>query len=194
MNSLTYNNVDLSIYGLTVVGSKEALAFALGFDTLQLTDRSYAGRPIFPPKTLKLPIAIKASSSAQLTTYIDNIKRVCAQLEEKKLVLDAFSDRYWKARFNGISGERAGAIVFEGELDFTADDPLAYAVAQTNNDFNIDSDPKTVTESVGGTILYQTSLYFHCRRGPDRYYPQGREYPHRRGVAMGRKSIKRRVS
>lgn len=150
--SLSYNGIDLSTYGLILNSESDALASALEFESIQLPDRSYASRPTLPPRSFNLPVIIKATSATQLTTYIDAIKRICGQLTEKPLTIDTLSGRFWEARFTGMNGGRIAPGAWEGNLNFVADDPLAYDNDETSSDFSIDADPKTITEVVGGTF------------------------------------------
>jgi hypothetical protein len=129
-------------------------------ETVQLPDRAYAPYSRYQPKTLTLPVIVKASSSTQLKSYLDSIRRICGQLEEKKLIIDILSDRYWMARYEGITGQFVGQVAFDGELVFIADDPLAYAISRTSSDFNIDADPDTIEETVGGTAFAKPLFTF----------------------------------
>jgi predicted phage tail component-like protein len=150
--SINYNGTDLSTYGLTLKSEMDALAVALDYNSVQLPDRSYVSRPQLPPKSLNFEVVVKATTSVLLQTYLDAIRRICAQLTDKPLILDVISDRFWEARFTGMSGQRIAPSVWEGTLSFVADDPLSYSTTQTSSDFSIDADPKTITESVGGTF------------------------------------------
>jgi phage-related protein len=149
--SLKYNGIDLSAYGLTIMESGAALAALLSAELSQGQDRAYASNLIAPPKSLPLDVIIEAVDQATLISYLDSIKRICAQREPKQLILDIMDDRYWTARFEHLTGQYLSPCVFRGELLFSADDPLAYDVSETSSDFNVDADPKTVTETVGGT-------------------------------------------
>lgn len=149
--SITYNGNDLSTYGLTLKSEADALAAALDYSFIQLPDRAYASRPKFPAKSLNFEVVVKATSAAQLQTYLDAIRRICAQLTEKQLILDVISDRYWQARFTGMMGQRIAPSVWEGTLSFVADDPLSYATSETSSDFSIDADPDNIAETPGGS-------------------------------------------
>jgi hypothetical protein len=150
-NSLEYNGIDLSTYGLTVLASSPILATFLKAETVQLPDLSLATQSISPPKPIELDILVHASSLAQLQGYLDAIKLIVAQKEAKQLILDVQDDRYWMARFQHLRGQIISPIAYRGELAFVADDPLAYKTNETSSDHNIDADPDTVVETVGGT-------------------------------------------
>jgi len=149
--SLTYDGIDLSAYGLIVTSPSPALVGFIGADLIQLPDLSYATGSILPPKSLNLSVIVKAASSALLKSYLDSIKRICGQRQEKQLRLDILDDRYFLARYEGLNGRMISPYAFEGELVFSADDPLAFKLTETSSDFNINADPKTITEAVGGT-------------------------------------------
>jgi len=156
--SLKYNNIDLSTYGLRALTNSPAIASLMNADQSQLADRTYAAESLLPGKSLVFDIIVQAASTATLKSYLDSIKRVCGQREAKQLIPDAFDDRYWTARFQSLNGEIISPYAYEGQLTFMADDPLAYAVTGTSSDFNIDADPKTVTETPGGTA-YMKPVY-----------------------------------
>lgn len=149
--SLTYNSIDLSTYGLIIAGPSVALSQLLSADSLQLADRGYASRSLLPPKTMSIPIYVQASTEAYLKSYIDAIKRICGEREEKELIFDFLDDRYWMARLEGLNGRLVGPLTFQGTLVFVADDPLAYSTSETSSDHNVDADPDTIQETPGGT-------------------------------------------
>jgi len=150
-NSLEYNGIDLSTYGLTVLGSSPILATFLKAETVQLPDLALAARSISPPKSISLNVFVRGSSTAQLQSYLDAIKLIVAQKEAKRLIFDVQDDRYWMARFEHLDGNLVSPIAYRGSLAFIADDPLAYKTNETSSDHNIDADPDTIVEAVGGT-------------------------------------------
>jgi len=139
--SLKFNNIELNLYGLTVALSSSALAALLSSDMAQLADRVYAPSSLAPAKTLLLPVVVQADTSAQLFSYLDSIKRICGQKEAGQLILNIQTDRYYTARFESFVGRRASPLVFEGEMKFIADDPLAYAVSM------VTSGPHTIPDA-----------------------------------------------
>lgn len=150
--SLKYNNIELSTYGLTVASSGPSLATLLTSDIMQLQDRAYAPDARAPSKPLNFGIVVRATTTAQLFSYLSDIKRVCAQRTAGQLILGIQDDRYYTARFERFMGRRVSPLVFEGELNFIADDPLAYANSETTEGpTNVDADPDTIPLDVGGS-------------------------------------------
>jgi predicted phage tail component-like protein len=150
MSSLTFNEVDLSTYGLIV---KEAdVPLFTEADAIQLYDKSYACDSKIPPKLISLPVVVAGTSVADLASKIDSIKTALNSLQDKQLILSAFSDRYWNARCERLSGV-SRANVFQGTLDFICHDPHAYSVDEVVSNFNINADPKTIIETVEGSAM-----------------------------------------
>lgn len=157
--SLKFNNIELNLYGLTVALSASALAALLSADTVQLADRVYAPSSLAPAKTLLLPVVVQADTSAQLFSYLDSIKRICGQKEAGQLILNIQTDRYYTARFESFVGRRASPLVFEGELRFVADDPLAYAVSTVTSGPHTIPDAEETFEVVVGGTAYVKPIY-----------------------------------
>lgn len=131
--SLKYNNIPLSDYGLYVSMSESSLTALLSSDIMQLQDGAYAPASRAPAKPLVFGIVVTATTSALLFSYLGDIKRICAQKTAGQLILGIQTDRYYTARFESFTGRRVSPLVFEGEIRFVADDPLAYSTSETTS-------------------------------------------------------------
>lgn len=150
-NSLTFNSIDLSAYGL-VVTSQTAGAFGQVVDFVQLPDAAYPFGATRQAKLIELGIAIIGTTYADVKSKLDTIKRILNHRNSKQLILDVQDDRYWNAQFVSLNGEYQSPSAFIGALSFMCPDPLAYSTTPVSSDFDLDvSDPKTVTETTGGT-------------------------------------------
>ena len=152
-NSFTFNGTDFADYGLVVNRWDPALSFTRDASQIQLPTKAIAGVANYPPKNISLAITISATTIAAMLSYIDDIKGLLNIEGGYSLILDNQSARYWTARFKSIEGRMISPLTFQGQLTFVADDPAAYSTSNTSSDFNIDSDPKTVTETPGGNMI-----------------------------------------
>lgn len=157
--SLKYNNISLSTYGLTVAMSESSLAALLSSDVMQLQDRAYAPASQAPAKPLAFGVVVRATTTAQLFSYLSDIKRVCAQKTAGQLILGIQDDRYYTARFEGLAGRRISPLVFEGELRFVADDPLAYSTSETTSGPHAITDGDETFEVTVGGSAYVKPVY-----------------------------------
>lgn len=150
-NSLTFNGTALSTYGLAV--TSHGLSVAQDAIAIRIQDKAYAWRSSLAPKIISLGVDVKASSLANLKSYLDSIKTILNTREDAQLILDMFSDRYWLARFESLNGNLNGRVGWSGDLNFIAHDPLAYSTGDaitTLHNLNT-TDPQTVTETPEGT-------------------------------------------
>lgn len=152
-NSFTFNDVDLSAYGLTVQTFGPSLDTVFDADTVQLPDLALAGQSYKLPKPISLDVTIQADTKAELFSCINRIKLIVAKREAKQLVLDTQLDRYWLARFTGFSGRLISPYAYKGAISFVADDPAAYGVdpEEDTGALPINPDPDTKDIAVGGT-------------------------------------------
>jgi predicted phage tail component-like protein len=150
-NSFSFDGNDFSTYGLIVTGHNAPINQIT--DSVQLQDKAYAGDSKIPAKTISLDIAITADDVDTLKTNLDTIKRLLNYQEDKHLILDSLSDRYWGARFNGFSGKIKNSL-FTGAMDFVCNDPYAYG-AEVSNDYTDNEEPETITETPGGSALIE---------------------------------------
>lgn len=151
-NSLNFNSTDLSAYGI-IVKSSSIGNFRQEYESQLIQDISYAFTPKRPPKVIRLEVAVTASDNlrATLDGYLDNIKLKIVTDAAKVLKLDTISARYWNAKLTTFEGRYRSKGLFEGVMVFQADDPMAYANTEENNDHTIDATPKTITETPSGT-------------------------------------------
>lgn len=149
-NSLSFNDVDLSAYGLTVM-SRTASDFAQRADYIQLLDGAYPFGAERLAKPISLRVTVVGTSHADLETKLDSIKLVLNERTTKHLILDTLSDRYFNAQFVSFAGNYQSPVAFLGDLDFVCPDPLAYGSEVSHNHALDVEDPKTITETTEGT-------------------------------------------
>jgi len=147
--SLNFNAVDLSGYGLVVTHSNLP-DFRQDHDSQLIQNTSYGFKSKRPPKIINLDVIVSGATRAILDGYLDSIKSAIVHDTDKVLKIDIVTDRYWNARNIGFDGGYRAAGIWQGNITFQADDPMAYDNTETSSDFNIDSDPDTVIETVGG--------------------------------------------
>ena len=149
-NSLSFNSVDLSAYGLKVLNSNVPDFFQLN-ESQQIQYISYSFTPKKPPKIIVVDVAITGADRATLDGYLDSIKLTMVKNVVKKLTIDAITDRYWNAKLESLAGTYNGPTYWGGKIIFKADDPMAYDNSEVSSDHNIDADPKTIIEIPVGT-------------------------------------------
>jgi len=161
--SLTFGGVDLSIYNLVV--TSHDLPIDQKTSTVAIKDKSIAGRSSLLENQYSLDVAITADSLSDLLSNLDNVKKALNTQASSNLILDMLDDRYWVARFQGLHKKSLSPGLWEGYLDFLIADPLAHDTSETTSNHNIDADPKTVIEAVGGTA--NTEPVFTLTAGED---------------------------
>jgi len=149
-NSLNFNAIDLSAYGLIVTHSNIPDS-KQQYESQLIQDISYGFKPKKPPKIIRLEVTVLAADRATLDSYLDSIKSVIVTEVAKVFKLDTITDRYWNAKQTDFEGKYRAAGMWEGIVVFQADDPMAYDNTETSSDHNIDADPKTILETPGGT-------------------------------------------
>jgi predicted phage tail component-like protein len=154
-NSLSFGGTALSTYGLYVT-SDDAYALSRLIETSQLQDKAFASSPKKEARTITLDVCIKGSSLSDLMSKVDNLKRVLMLgVTAEELILDILPSRYFNALCSGFAPKIDTTTTMSGTLSFLCADPRAYAVTPTSSDFNIDADPKTITETPGGSAYIQ---------------------------------------
>ena len=146
--SLSYNNIDLSTYGLY------AQRGAIPIDaTAKRAAVSLAGRDgdlssptVWNARVFSIPCIVQAATPTALQTALDNIALALNEQEDCALKLDgAISDRYWQARYVGGGGpESLSPCTAAWTLNFVADDPHAYSTTESTA-------TATLTAKAGGT-------------------------------------------
>lgn len=147
--SLSYNSTDLGQYGLLInyvfFPAKQDVSAA----QLQNGGVALSGtRPVLP---LTVKAEVLAASHSALLTALDNIKSVLNQREDCRLDIDSYTDRYWEASFQEMTGEITSPITWKGSLSFLLASPYAYATSQTSHNHTVDEDPESLSETAGGT-------------------------------------------
>lgn len=149
-SSISFNDTDLSTYGLIVTSSNANILKQL-VSFIQLKDRGYRAGVKRPPRPISLDIAVIGTSRANLDSNLDNIKRIITTETDSKLILDILSNRYYMACLRDFDGEYRSPTLFKGSMDFICVDPLGYSTTLTESNHSIDADPDTVTETTTGT-------------------------------------------
>lgn len=159
-NSLTFDNTDLSAYGLSVLTSGPSLGIVFEADVIQLPDLALAAQSTKMPKPIALDVVVQGSSRAVLLGYLDSIRKVIVEREAKALILDTQPDRYWLARFVEMDGYFMSPLAYAGTISFAADDPAAYGIDPEEDTglLAITPDPDTEAIVVGGTA-YVNPVY-----------------------------------
>jgi len=159
MPSITYNGVDLSAATYDLVVTTSDPSAQLVSESFQLLTKSYSPEGKFPPKSLVMGVSVTGTSRADIESKLDSIKAVLNQRMSKKLILSTLSDRYWMARFQGLSGSYPSPTMFRGTLSFTCFDPFAYAVTESDDTYDLDADPKVITVTSEGSADSEPILY-----------------------------------
>jgi predicted phage tail component-like protein len=139
-------------YDLSVISSN-FFEFSQSLPYTQLQDYALIGGYKRNALGLKIKVVIQGTNAADVISNLDNVKKTLVSEEEKELILDSISTRYWNARLESLDGDFVANTAWQGTITFLCPDPLAYSTTETSSDFNIDADPKTITETVGGTAI-----------------------------------------
>jgi predicted phage tail component-like protein len=151
--AFTFNGTDMSAYGLTVTDNN-ADDYSDNVEIIQTKNQGYVSGEYMPPRPLDLVSVVQGTSIADLKTKLRNIVSVLRTGTEENLILDDDTSKLYKARFKGKSKlDKWGNTIWQGTLSFICPDPLAYSTTETSSDFNIDADPDTVIETVGGNAI-----------------------------------------
>ena len=150
--SLSFDGNDLSDYEL-VVTSPDMNRFSQNVPSIQLQDRGYAFRPQRQPRLITVQFDVTGSTRSVLNSNLDTIKRILTTLVVKHLIFDTLTTRYFNAIVQNFGGQYLSATLFRGDMTFTCPDPVAYSTTETSSDFDIDADPKTITEVVDGSAF-----------------------------------------
>ena len=151
-NSFKYNGTDLSTYGLSITSSNAHIISQI-IPSIQLKDRAYNSGYQRPARPFNFNIAVIGTGVSDVITKLDNIKKTMVTETSNQLILDVITTRYFNAQLESFDGTFSAPTVWEGSVSFTCADPLGYSTTETSSDFNIDADPDTVIEAVGGTGL-----------------------------------------
>lgn len=149
-NSFTFNSVDMVDYGLVV--SSHSKPFVQATTSSQLRDRAYAFDSLRPQAVMALEVSVEATTNANLLSYLESIKTELNLRDNSNLTLDLYTDRYWLARFESMSGGFRGPVTWGGTITFILHDQAAYDNDETESDpYTIDEEAEECSETVGGT-------------------------------------------
>ncbi len=149
-NSIDFNGFDLSDYGLVLTHGNPQ-DFQQLSDSQQIEDIAYSFNPKHQPMVFRLDVDVIAATRATLDSYLDSIKAIIVTEIAARLEFDTIIDRYWMAKLDAFNGGYRAPGYFSGVMIFRADDPLGYDNTEVSSDHAIDTDPKTVVETPGGT-------------------------------------------
>lgn len=149
-NSFTFNSVDMFDYDL-IVEHHNIPDVSKHIPYIQLQDTAYSGTAQREPKTLRLDCTILGTDVDDVKSKLDSVIGIIDS-GIKQLIVDG-TCRYYNAEFQNRTGDKLGINNWRGTLVFLCTNPLAYSTTETSSDFNIDADPKTISETVGGTAI-----------------------------------------
>lgn len=151
--AFTFNGIDMSAYGLTVTDNN-ASGYEDSLEIIQTKSQGYISGEYMPARSLILDVFIQGTSIADLKTKLDDIVAVLRTGTEENLVLDDDPTKLFSAHYKGKQKQSSvGLKNWQGTLSFLCPDPLAYSTTETSSNYDIDADPKTITETVGGTAI-----------------------------------------
>jgi predicted phage tail component-like protein len=134
-NCFSFNDIDMSAYDLQLLSYPKE--FIQETEALQARDRSWGLTSKRTPRTVSLHVGVTGTNLADLLANLDNIKKTLNQVIDCKLEIDSITDRYWMARFAGISEESSSATIWKGAIGFILFDPMAYDNTEEDNDHTI---------------------------------------------------------
>ncbi len=161
MFSFSYNGIDLADYGVLITKT-DLNSMRHDFDSVQMEDKAYSWKSRLQPLVLSLDILVSASfyvfpplKFADIHHQVSFIREILNQREDSQLILSNLSERYWMARFKSLSGDIIAPGHFKGSIDFLCPDPRAFSVEETSHQYNIDANPKAISESLVGTAYVE---------------------------------------
>ncbi len=152
-NSFTFNSLDFSTYGLTVL--KPFFPF-FSFANVRAVNLTIGDGSVSPPtkyssRIFSVPCVVKGTSFTDLKDKMDSIALGLSQREEQQIIFDIINDRYWLVKPLGLPDlEVLGSSVAGLDIDFVATDPHAYDITENTEDTG--TLPDAITFNVGGTI------------------------------------------
>jgi len=127
---------------------------------IEVADEAYDFQAHLQPRTIELNCYVTGTSEANLISNLDNISLLLSPTGGvHALVLDFPDDRFYYAKLNSpIDWQIVHHKLAQGTITFICPDPRGYDNDNTSSDHNINSDPDTVEEAVGGTA-YADPVY-----------------------------------
>ncbi len=148
MSSMSWNDIGLAAYGLTVINLNMRPQMAV--DHAQGDLRCYAFRSRHQPLRMSIAVQVTGADLSTLESNLSTIRGLLAERDDTKLEIDAFSGRYWTARFSGMPGSFRNSTLWEGAVDVICHDPAA--LAETLEDIDdVMADTWSDVLTVGGT-------------------------------------------
>jgi putative phage tail component, N-terminal domain len=151
-DSLTFNSVDLSLYGL-ILNRSENNRTSFNRNTIQLDTRAFASRGKREALQIDTDFTIIGTNLSDSQAKLANIKRVLTTVETGELIFDNMPDVYYNASLSQLDCQRLGHKDLIGTISFLCADPYGYSTIETDQTDNITTDPKAVTVTVGGSAL-----------------------------------------
>lgn len=169
-NSFTYDDYDFNTLNVIIrAGGIPMLGapFEMSPTRLSRANGAVAAPSTFGVKTfpLKLFMEVGSGGMAAMLAAIDTFMLKANRVEDKQLVFDMLSDRYWNARPVGRPqvqnvGQEGATI----DLTFQANDPLAYAVSESSSADAVSASgyatPDTVAYAILGSAVTYPTLSF----------------------------------
>jgi len=149
-NSLTFNSIDLSTYGLTITqaGNNQTL-FSRALT--QMDTRAFASKGKREALKIETNFLIIGTSLSDTQSKLATIKRILSSAETAQLVFDILPDVYYNTSLEAIDGQILTPYGISGTISFICADPYGYSTTETDQTDNITTDPTAVTVTVGGS-------------------------------------------
>ena len=151
---MIYNGTNLSTYGLTAkITSPSSFMPSIRTSYIEVANKAYDFQAYLNPRVIELECYVTGASEANLISNLDNISLLLSPTAgTQELILDFPDDRYYNAKLNSpIDWNIVHHKLAQSTITFICPDPLGYDNDLTSSDYNIDDDPDTVQEAVGGT-------------------------------------------
>lgn len=163
--SFSFNGINLGDYGVTLLSS-DIDSMSHKFDTFQLEDKGISGYSVFQPLPFSFEVLIEPIRMLifpplyfqDVRWTLTFIREILNQRENCQLIFDNIPERFWLARFQQLSGKLIAPTVFKGTIDFVCPNPRSFAVDETISAHSIDTNPKIMYETVGGSA-YTEPVY-----------------------------------
>jgi hypothetical protein len=94
------------------------------------TRRGYFGTSSLIERRMSLSVVIVGSNQSDVIGKLDSDKAVLNLSSTAPLVIGTETDRYWNVRFESISGEFSGPMLWRGVYTFSMAEPMAYSVEE----------------------------------------------------------------
>ena len=155
---MIFDSVDLSDYGLSVQRSSlSSFMPPIRANYIEIADKAYDCRAYLSPRIIRLAVIVTGTGEVNLISNLDDISKLLNPVNGvKHLTLDFPDDRFYKAKVdNPIDWEIITHKLARAELSFICPDPLGYSTSETESNHSVNADPKTVTETTGGTAYIE---------------------------------------